>query len=84
MLMVEKIMNWREFSKSTRIRKLKQKNCLIIASQVYAYRFESVCCAYLLKCSARSSSIRTMPVKNRTDATLVKFSLRFCSMKTEM
>lgn len=40
--------------------------------------------AYLLKCSARSSSIRTIPVKNRTEATLVKFSLRFCSMKTEM
>ena len=33
--MKEKIMNWREFSKSTIIRKLKQKNCLTIDSQVY-------------------------------------------------
>lgn len=34
MLMMEKIMNWREFSISTRIMKLKQKNCLIIESQM--------------------------------------------------
>ena len=49
MLMVEKIMNWREFSKSKMIRKLTKKNCFTIDSQVFRLKVRITVHTYLLK-----------------------------------